>query len=195
MSEDLIQQMKLIINSYNYPVITPPPSPGPPVILKPLHEEWDTLMQKNLEIDIFNDLINELNNKSTLSASAPEWSPVQPPILTVPTEPVTLQRFFGAPLPSLLTTPPPLPKTPPPLPKTPLTTMLPPLLSNMQLKVYYIFKYNKFPINLPINYLMKMLDINYIYTTEFITALIINNIYILESNYNYIKLNYFSIPN
>jgi hypothetical protein len=76
-----------------------------------------------------------------------------------------------------------------------LITPLPPLLSTIQLTVYNIFKFNSFPVNLNINYLMKILNINYKLKIEFVKALINNNIYILESNHKDIKLNYFSIPN
>ena len=88
MSEDLIQQMKLIINSYNYPIITPPPSPEPPVVLKTIHTEWKIISQKKLESEILSDLIHEENinklNKNKLSADAPEWTPVSPlpPVLS-----------------------------------------------------------------------------------------------------------------
>jgi hypothetical protein len=157
MSEDLIQRMKLIINSYNYPVITPPPSPEPPVILKPIHEEWNIIMHNKLESDILNDLINE-SNRNKLSADAKEWTP------TVPIVPI-------------------------------LITPLPPILSSIQLKVYNIFKFNNFPINLNINYIMKIIGISHGFKFGFLGSLVINNIFILESNCKYIKLNYFSIPN
>ena len=180
MSEELLQHMLSIIDSYNYPIITPPPSPGPPIVLRPIHEEWEFLMQKKLEAEILDDLINE-SNKNKLSASAPEWCPVQPPLPKTP--------------PPLPKTPPPLPKTPPPPPPPPPTTMLPPLLSSIQLKVYNIFKFKNFPVNLNINYIMKILGISSGFKYGFVGSLLINNIYILESDCKYIKLNYFSIPN
>ena len=154
MSEDLIQQMKLIINSYNYPIITPPPSPEPPVVLKTIHTEWKIISQKKLESEILSDLIHEENinklNKNKLSADAPEWTPVSP---------------------------------------------LPPVLSSIQLTVYNIFRFNNFPINLNIYYLMNMLNIDYKLIVEFIKYLSVNNIYILELNAKDIKLNYFNILN
>lgn len=163
MSDELIQQMKLVINSYNYPVITPPPSPRLPVVLKTIHEEWEIISRKKLESEILSDLIHEENinklNKNKLSADAPEWSPVWSRVSPI------------------------------------LITPLPPLLSTVQLTVYNIFKFNSFPVNLNINYLMKIININYKFKIEFIKALIINNIYILQSNNRDIKLNYFSIPN
>jgi len=161
MSDELIQQMKFVINSYNYPIITPPPSPEIHLIIRPIHEEWEYIMQKKLEAEILSDLIYEENinklNKNKLSADAPVWLPVTKlPILITP---------------------------------------LPPILSSIQLKVYNIFKFKNFPVNLNINYIMKILGISSGFKYGFVGSLLINNIYILESDCKYIKLNYFSIPN